>query len=216
MAYNCAYDIAKDAYKQRKLLYIYGEVGIGKTHLVQAIGNYITERYSTAKVGYISIDVFTNEMINAIMHDNLSSFKETFLSYDVLIIDNLQFIIGKDRTQEEFFRIVSELLEKGRQVVIVSIKPPQDIAILNERFTSMFELGGAFEIKRPDLDTRMEILRRRLAEENMTLSDEEIRIIADNVSDNIRELLNAFNRIVTYAKMTGEEINSNFIVRVLE
>jgi len=187
-----------------KLLYIYGEVGTGKTHLIQAAGNYISEHHPAAKALYISIEAFTNALIDAVRYDNSLGFRERVLSYDVLLIDDLQFITGKEFTQAEFFKTVSELLEKGKQVVIACTRPPQDMTIMNERFTSMFELGGAFEIRPPDLDTRIEILRRRLAEENIKLSDEELRAIAEKTSDNVRELLNAYNRYVIYAKMTEE------------
>ena len=208
-AFKYVFEIAESPNNHRKLLYIYGEVGTGKTHLIQAAGNYISEHHPDAKVWYITIDDFTNEMIKAIRDDNSTGFKEIILGYDVLIIDNLQFIIGKEMTQAEFFKVVSELLERGKQVIIAATKSPQDMTIMNERVTSMFELGGVFEIKQPDLDARLEILRRRRAEENLELSDEELSIVADSTSDNVRELLNAFNRFVTYGKMTGEQIVRN-------
>lgn len=211
LAYNCAVDIAKNGYKHRKLIYFYGKVGMGKTHLIQAVGNYISEHRPAAQVKYMSIDDFTNEMINAVRYDNLPRLEEMLLGHDVLIFDNLQFIIGKERTQAEFFKIASGLVENGRLVIVAATKPPQDMAIMNEQFTSMFELGGVFEIKQPDPDTRMEILRRKLAEADMMLPDEEIHIIAERASKNVRELLNALNRIVAYAKMNDEEINSSFI-----
>lgn len=205
LAYKYIFEIAKNPYNHHKLLYIYGEMGMGKTHLMQAAGNYISEHYPAAKIVYISIEAFTGVMIDAIRHDNPIGFRERMLDYDVLLIDDLQFITGKEFTQAEFFKIVSELLEKGKQVVIACTRPPQDMIIMNERFTSMFELGGAFEIRRPDLDTRIEILRRRLAEGNIKLSDAELSTIAEKTSDNVRELLNAYNRYVTCAKMTGED-----------
>jgi chromosomal replication initiator protein len=146
-------------------------------------------------------------MIEAIRDDNSKGFKQKLSGYDLLLIDNLQFIAGKEATQEEFFKIVSVLLESGKSVIIASTQPPQAITIMNERFTSMFELGGVFEIKGPDLDTRLEILRRRRAEGNFELLDEEISSIAGSTSDNVRELLNAFNRFVAYDEMTEEHEN---------
>ncbi len=208
-AYKHVFEVSKNPYNQGKLLYIYGGVGTGKTHLIQAAGNYMSEHYPDAKVRYITIDDFINEMIEAIRGDNSIGFKEKLSGYDVLIIDNLQFITGKDATQAEFLKIVSELLERGKLVIITSTKSPQDMKIMNERFTSMFELGGVFEIKRPDLDTRLEILRRRRAEGNFELSDEELNIIAGSTSDNIRELLNVFNRFGAYGEMTGEQMVMN-------
>ena len=207
LAYRHVFDAAENPYNNGKLLYIHGEVATGKTHLIQAAGNYISEHHTDAKVRYISIDDFIYEMIEAIRDDNSKEFKQKLSGYDLLLIDNLQFIAGKEATQEEFFKIVSVLLERGKNIIIASTEPPQNITIMNERFTSMFELGGVFEIKGPDLDTRLEILRRRRAEGNFELLDEEISNIAYNTSDNVRELLNAFNRFVAYDKMTEAHEN---------
>jgi chromosomal replication initiator protein len=197
-AYKHVFKIAENPYNHPKLLYIHGGVGTGKTHLIQAAGNYISEHHTDAKVQYMPIEVFTDEMIKSIRYDNSIDFKEKLLSCNVLLIDDLQFVTGKDATQAEFFKIVSGLLERCKQVIIASTQPPKAMTIMNERFTSMFELGGVFEIKQPDLDTRLEILRRRRAEGNFELSDEELSIIADNTYDNVREILNAFNRMVIH------------------
>jgi len=196
-AYKHVFKIAENPYNHNKLLYIYGEVGTGKTHLIQAAGNYISEHHPDARIRYLSIEEFTNEMIEAIRYDDSVGFREKLSGYDVLLIDDLQFIAGKEATQKEFFKIVSELLERGKLVIIVSTESPQNIKIMNERFTSMFELGGVFEVERPDLDTKLNILRRRRDEENFELSDEELGKIADSTSGNVRELLNAFNRFIT-------------------
>lgn len=194
-AYKYVFEIAKNPYNHSKLLYIYGKVGTGKTHLIQAAGNYISENHPDAKIRYMSIEDFTDEMIKAIKDDTSKDFKEKLSGYDILFIDNLQFIAGKEATQAEFFKIVSELLEKDKQVVIAATESPQNMTLMNERFTSMFELEEVFEIKQPDMDTKLEILRRRRDEGNFEISDEELNIIAGSTFDNVRELLNAFYRL---------------------
>ncbi|MDD2481303.1 MAG: DnaA/Hda family protein [Lutispora sp.] len=204
-AYKYTYEIAKNPYSQHKLLYIYGETGMGKTHLIQAAGNYILKHYPAVKLLYMSIEDFTRDMIDAIRYDNSQIFKQRILGYDVLLVDDLQFIAGKEFTQAEFFKTVSEFIDKGKQVIIASSRPPEEIKLMNERLTSMFELGGVFDIQVPDMDTRLEILKRRRIEDKIELSDEELVAVAEKTHGNVREMLNAYTRYVIYNQLVQEK-----------
>lgn len=214
LVYKSVLEIAKNPCKGSRLLYIYAGIGLGKTHILQAIGNYIIMNHPAVKVKYISMDDFISGMIQAIMDDSLQKFKDNLMRNDVLILDNLQNIAGKERTQEEFHRIVRSLLEDGKQVVVGCTKAPQDIFVLNECFTSLFGVDGAYEISKPNLDTRIEILRRKVAEENLQLNDEIIGMIANEVSVNVRELIGALNRITSYGRLTEQQIDTDMVERI--
>lgn len=215
LAYKSVLEIARNPSKGPRLIYIYACMGLGKTHLLQAVGNYIIMNSPAVKVKYISMDDFISEMIQAIKEDSLQKFRDNLMGNDVLILDNLQNIAGKERTQEEVQKTVREILEEGKQVVVGCTKAPQDIFVLNECFTSLFGVDGAYEISRPNLDTRIEILRRKVAEENFQINDEIIEKIANEVSANVRELIGALSRITSYGRLTDEKIDTDMVKRML-
>ena len=211
LAYKSALEAAQNRCGYLNLLYIYGGAGLGKTHILQAVGNYILDNRLSAKVKYMTMDDFTNAMIAAIRDDSLPEFRNRLLRNDVFIFDNFQYIAGKERTQEEFHKIVTAMLEEGKQVIIGCTKPPEDILVLSERFTSLFTVNGVFQISKLDLDTKIEMLKRKAVENNIKLNDEIISIMIDRNSMNVRELLGGFNRLVSYSKLTGKQISIEMV-----
>ncbi len=178
-------------------LFIYGGVGLGKTHLLQAMGNEIIEKYKKKKkVKYVSSEKFTSELVSALHNGKVEEFKESYRQVDVLIIDDVQFLAGKEKTQEEFFHTFNFLYQKNKQVVLSSDRPPKAIATLEERLRSRFEGGMIADISQPDMETRLAILKCKIAEKKIIVSDEILNYIAVNVQKNIRELEGALNRII--------------------
>ncbi len=178
-------------------LFIYGGVWLGKTHLLQAMGNEIIEKYKKKKkVKYVSSEKFTSELVSALHNGKVEEFKESYRQVDVLIIDDVQFLAGKEKTQEEFFHTFNFLYQKNKQVVLSSDRPPKAIATLEERLRSRFEGGMIADISQPDMETRLAILKCKIAEKKIIVSDEILNYIAVNVQKNIRELEGALNRII--------------------
>jgi chromosomal replication initiator protein len=189
-------------------LYVYGGVGLGKTHLMQAIGNRIASRARSRLVmAYVSSESFMNELINAIRYERAHEFKERYRNVDVLLIDDIQFLAGKERTQEEFFHTFNALYDAEKQIVITSDVPPRDIPTLEERLRSRFEWGLIADIQPPDLETKVAILRKKAESDGTTLPDDVALFVASACGDNIRELEGALNRVVAYASMSGVDLS---------
>jgi len=185
-------------------LFIYGGTGLGKTHLIQAIGNRISEESKKKKVKYISSEKFVSSIVSAIRTNSMESFKASLAPIDVLILDDIQFIAGKNKSQEEFFHVFNSLYEKNKQIILSSDRPPNAIAELEDRLRSRFEGGMIADVSLPDYETRLVILKQKIQEKNMILSEDVLDYIATNVKKNIRELEGALNKILIYNKINQE------------
>ncbi|MCR5144377.1 MAG: chromosomal replication initiator protein DnaA [Lachnospiraceae bacterium] len=187
-----------DAYNP---LYIYGGPGLGKTHLLHAIGNFVLQQNPEKKVLYVTTEQFTNEVIDGIKAKNVSPVREKFRSVDVLLIDDIQFIIGKEGTQEEFFNTFNTLSLAGKQIVITSDKPPKEMETLEDRIRSRFEMGLMADIGYPDYETRMAILKNKVESEQIEIDNQILNYIAENIKSNIRELEGALNKLIAYSNL---------------
>lgn len=219
MAHAASVAVAESPGESYNPLFIYGGVGLGKTHLMHSIAHYVLQQNSDAKVLYVTSEYFTNELIESIRNGNnstMSKFREKYRNIDVLLIDDIQFIIGKESTQEEFFHTFNALHSAKKQIIISSDKPPKDMEILEDRLRSRFEWGLIVDISSPDYETRMAILRKKEELDGYQIDDAVIEYIAKNIKSNIRELEGALNKIMAYANLEKSEINLPLAEKVLK
>ena len=205
-AHAAALAVAETPGEAYNPLFLYSGVGLGKTHLMHAIGNFVLQKNPEAKVLYITSEKFTNELINAIQNNTTEDFRKKYRSIDLLLIDDIQFFIGKERCQEEFFHTFNDLYENKKQIIISSDKPPKDINPLEERLKNRFEWGLIADIQPPDYETRCAILKKKCELEKIVIDNDIIAMIAQKVESNIRELEGIFNKIVAMAQLTNSEI----------
>ena len=219
MAHAASLAVAESPGEAYNPLFIYGGVGLGKTHLMHSIAHFVLQKNPNAKVLYVTSEYFTNELIESIRNGNnstMSKFREKYRNIDVLLIDDIQFIIGKESTQEEFFHTFNTLHGAKKQIVISSDKPPKDMEILEDRLRSRFEWGLIVDISSPDYETRMAILRKKEELDGYKIDDKVIEYIAKNVKSNIRELEGSLNKIMAYANLEKSEINLALAEKVLK
>ncbi len=208
--------VAQSPSKSYNPLFVYGGVGLGKTHLMQAIGRHIAQQNNKTKVLYISSEKFTNEMIDSIRDDRTVAFRDKYRSVDVLLIDDIQFLAGKERTQEEFFHTFNTLYDSNKQIVITSDRPPKDIPTLENRLISRFEWGLITDIQPPDFETRIAILRKKAQAENLNVPAEAINFIAEKIPSNIRQLEGALTKLVAFSTFTKKELSVSLAQDILK
>ena len=215
-AHAAARAVAERPSKAYNPLFLYGGVGMGKTHLMQAIGHEVKKRMPEASICYVSSEKFTNEMINSLRYDKMTSFRDKFRTVDVLLIDDIQFLAQKERTQEEFFHTFNALHESMKQIVIASDRPPKELAEIEDRLRSRFEWGLIADIQPPDLETKVAILQKKSETEKVPLPTDLALYIASNVRTNVRELEGALLRLIAYCSLTGAEVTLSTAQQVLK
>ena len=215
-AHAAALAVAESPGEAYNPLFIYGGVGLGKTHLMQAIGHFIHQAEPQKKILYMTSESFTNELISAIQQKKTYEFRDRIRKVDVLMVDDIQFIAGRESTQQEFFNTFNELHNENKQIILTSDKPPKDIQRLEERLSSRFEWGLVADIQRPDVDTRVAILREKTVQEGIEVPDEVLQLIAGRIDSNIRELEGCLTRLVAYATLVKEPITIDLCERALK
>ena len=215
LAHAAALATAENPGRAYNPLFLYGGVGLGKTHLMQAVGNYVLSQNRAARVLYITGEKFTNELVFSIQSNKNEDFRAKYRNIDLLLVDDIQFISGKERSQEEFFHTFNELYENNKQIVISSDRPPKDLNPLEERLRSRFEWGLITDLSKPDYETRYAILRKKIESDNIIIDEEILSLIANKVESNIRELEGTLNKIVAMASLTNMPITMQLAERAL-
>jgi chromosomal replication initiator protein len=208
--------VAESPGKAYNPLFIYGGAGLGKTHLMEAIGHYVLEADHNMKVLYVTSETFTNDVINSIRNHTMNTLREKYRTVDVLLIDDIQFIIGKESTQEEFFHTFNELHSQGKQIVLSSDRPPKEMETLDERFRSRFEWGLIVDIQIPDYETRMAILRKYAENSPRAIGDDILEYIGTNIKSNIRELEGTYNKIIAYSRLNNVDVTLDIAKEALK
>ena len=214
-AHAAALAVAEQPGQAYNPLFLYSGVGLGKTHLMHAVGHYIQDHFPSLRILYMPSETFTNELVAAIKNNRNNEFRERFRNVDVLMLDDIQFIAGREATQEEFFHTFNALRERNKQIIISSDKPPREIARLEERLRSRFEWGLIADIQKPDFDTRVAILRKKAENEGMEVSAEVLEMIARRVDSNIRELEGSLTRVSAMAKLRHVPIDTEIVGEAL-
>lgn len=215
-AHAAALAVAESPAATYNPLYIYGGVGLGKTHLLHAIGNFINANDPAKKVMYITSETFTNDLINSLNEKKTAEFRAKYRSIDILMVDDIQFIAGKERTEEEFFHTFNALYDANKQIIITSDRPPKEMSTLQERLKSRFEWGLFGDLYSPDFETRAAILKQKASQSNVFVPDEFIMMIAEKVTSNIRELEGVLNKIIAYRGLMSGEITEDIVLNALK
>lgn len=216
LAHATAFAIAEGRAKDCNPLFLYGGVGLGKTHLMHAVGNYMHSQDSTKKILYVSSEQFTNDMINAIRNDTMQKFRDKYRTVDILMVDDIQFISDKEATQEEFFHTFNELYQNNKIIIITADRPPKDLPTFMDRLITRFECGAPIDINPPDYETRIAILRKKAYQLNITIPDEVFEYIAKRIKSNIRELEGAIKKIMLHHMLIKKEINISLAEEALK
>ncbi|MCU0640956.1 MAG: chromosomal replication initiator protein DnaA [Candidatus Margulisbacteria bacterium] len=215
-AHAAAMAVAESPATAYNPFFLYGGVGLGKTHLMQSIGHRVMQKNPRAKILYTTSEMFTNELINSIRDDKAVQFRNKFRNIDILMVDDVQFIAGKERTQEEFFHTFNSLYEAHKQIVLSSDRPPKEMTTLEERLRSRFEWGLTADVQPPDFETRMAILKKKAEISGIVVSDDLLAVIASRIISNIRKLEGALIRVVAFSSLTNREINIALVDQVLK
>jgi chromosomal replication initiator protein len=215
-AHAAALAVSESPARAYNPLFIYGRVGLGKTHLMQALGHRLRERFPEARCIYLSSEKFANQLISSIQNRSMGAFRERYRSADVLLVDDIQFIGGKESTQEGFFHTFNALYDAHKQIVLSSDRPPKELRGVEERLISRFEWGLVTDVQPPDLETRVAILRRKAQIQGHRVSDEVTLFIAERITSNIRELEGALNRVIAYAALANRQVTLGMAQEVLK
>ena len=216
LAYAASQSVIKDLGRVYNPLFVYGGVGVGKTHLIQAIGNEVIKKYKNKETAYVSSEKFSADLISSISNGTVEKFKNNYRKFDILIIDDIQFLAGKEKTQEIFFHIFNTLYEKNKQIILSSDRAPKAIPTLEERLRSRFEGGMIADIGQPDFETRLVILKKKAQDIGIELNEEIFNYIASNIQKNIRELEGALNRVIAFIRLNNTIPSQKQLIKILK